>query len=782
MKKRNLKDFLTNKNRSYSAQAAVTSLIVHLVLIIFAGSIVAVRYVQKQNAELIARTESKPKLERKKMQAARIEQIQKKALTSKLVSKKVSIANPEFVLPDTGRISSLKTQKIMLPGADAGRALKNLSRSTGIGPANINFFGVRAESEKVVFAIEASAGMLDDRTGGVATYEYIREELAKIIAEMKTAILFNLVFYDQQRVFMFRPNLVPATKDTANEVVEWMKTVNGNPEEAGLHPDQNNYTTPGFYDTAVGSDAQGWLRALQCAMEQQPDTVLMLGLGWGHHHISQEKTTRLLDAAMWELMIGSVISDAPALLSDRKLKGELLKEADVSLQQEEKLRQAKIIPTGFVRDIAQYVEYSKNQVLEHLESVYQTGYKEKGLSRPDVHFVCLSEPGNQVVSSRVTKNLWALTGRFNGKFEFLSREAERIKTTEAGTQQVAENTDASAGVPMPPISFLGAEGSGTRIAFILEASTNMLSDETGGTFSYELIKERLQKAVAGIQSNAQFNIILYNEKQIALFQPEMVAAELGHTTQLKEWLQSVNKERTTAGIPDTMVSDVSLTDYRTVVGTDSSGWLRAFQVAEEQQADSVFIVGSGWGAHSISRDKGRKLLDFSIWKQWSGGAAAGMAVTEETTEEEGTEEGEVVISTTTTTGSKTSKATITGMKPDGQQRDALLKDALKRIEAENKLRKLKGLPPPFVRDLLSYFCYTAQQVSDHLSTVCTSSGAGNPAINFICLTPGQATDVAGISRNLQKLTEAYGGALILFRGADNLEEIKKLNRDIELSN
>ena len=69
MKKQNLSTFLKNKTRSYSAQAAITSFAVHLLLIIFAGSIVAVRYVQKQNAELIARTEARPKMERKKLQA-----------------------------------------------------------------------------------------------------------------------------------------------------------------------------------------------------------------------------------------------------------------------------------------------------------------------------------------------------------------------------------------------------------------------------------------------------------------------------------------------------------------------------------------------------------------------------------------------------------------------------------------------------------------------------------------------------------------------------------------
>ncbi|MFA7369727.1 MAG: hypothetical protein WC334_08800, partial [Kiritimatiellales bacterium] len=662
MKKRNLSTLLKNKTRSYSAQAAITSFVIHLLIIIFAGSVVAVRYVQKQNAELIARTENRPKLERKKLQAsARVEQLQKRALTSKLVSKKVSVANPEFVLPDTGKIGALKTQKLRLPGADAGRALNSLSRAPGIGPSRIDFFGVRAEGEKVVFIIDASAAMLDERTGGAATYEYIKDELSKIVSGLKPAMLFNLVFYDQQRVYMFRPNLVPATRETAGELTEWMQAVNRDPAQAGLLPEQNNYQAPVLYDTAVGADAQGWLLALQAALEQQSDTVMILGPGWGHHHISPEKATRLLDYALWELLAGNVISGAPALTADRKLRDDLLKEAATAIQQEEKLHATKTGPAGFVRNIARYVEYSKTQILDHLDSVCQAGYSARGLSKPNIYYVCLAETANQVVAGATTRYLWALTGKYNGKLEFLRRDSGAAVANAESPVSPAEEVPESKPV-VSPVDFFSIQGTGSRIAFVLDASPGMLTEERGGVASYSFIKEQMLKCAAGIQTGAQFNVILHDGQQIALFQPQMVPADPASIAALNEWLQPVNSDLTKAGLPENTVNKAPVTDYGTVIGTDSSGWLLAMQAAMEQQADLIFMTGSGWGDQPVSREKGRKLLDFSVWNSWGSGGTAGSAGEETVTEE--VDENGNITTTSVTTGESSgtpSLGTINGM-------------------------------------------------------------------------------------------------------------------------
>ena len=785
MKKRTLSTLLKNKTRSYSAQAAITSFVIHLLLVIFAGSIVAVKYVQKQNAMLIAQTESRPKLERKKIQApARVEQLQKRALTSKLISKKVSVANPEFVLPDTGKISSLKTQKISLPGTDVGRALSSLSRVSGIGPSRIDFFGVRAEGEKAVFIIDASAAMLDERTGGLATYDYIKSELAEIVSKLKPTMLFNLILYDQQRVCMFRPNLVPATREISGELAAWIQSVNSDPAQAGLSPERNNYQAPVLYETAVGSDAQGWVLALQAALEQQPDTALLLGSGWGRHPISEEKAARLLEYALWEMLAGNVVSSAPALTSDRKLRDDLLKEASVALQQEDKLRASKTIPTGFVRDIAHYVEYSKNQIMEHLDFICLVACKEQVPRPPDIHFVCLTETANQVVAGGTVRHLWALTRKFNGKLEFLRRDPAVIGNSESSTGQNSEVVAATA--RNSPLTFFGTSGAGSRVAFILDASDKMLPTEGGGTFSYRFIKDQIQKAAAEIQPSAQFNVILHDGKKLALFQPEMVLANPENISALTDWIQPVNSDPLQLGIPDRLVSDPVLKNYGTAVGTDSSGWLRALQVAMEQQSDLVFLMGPGWSDQPVSLEKGRKLLDFSVWNSWGGGGGTVGSADETETTEEVDEDGNVTATTVTTTAgsaASTSLGSINGMQQDKKQRDALLKEALKAIEKEERQRKIKKIPQPFVRDVRSYLRYAVPQITEHLSSIVQVEYiAGNrakPIINYICLELAEAPGTATSDRNLRKLITDYEGSLIPFYGADSREKMKEFNRSLD---
>lgn len=779
MKKRNLANLLKRKTRSCSAQAAATSIAVHVLLILLAGSIVAVHYVQKQNAELIAHTESHPKLERRKLQApAKIEQLQKRALTSKLVSKKVSFANPEFVLPDTGKISSLRTQKSSLPGMDATRIFKNLSRTPGIGPSRIDFFGIRAEGEKAVLMIDASALMLDDKTGGSATYDYIKNELEKIVSKMKPAMLFNLIFYDQNHVFMFRPKLVPATRAAVGDLAEWIRPVNRDPEHPGLTSEQDNYSAPVLYSTAIGSGAHGWVKALQASMEQQPDVILILGSGWGKHPISKEKAERLREYSLLELMVGNLISGSPVLKSDRKLRADLLKEASESLKNEDKRRDAEDLPPGFVRDISQYVEYSKDQILDHLDAVSQAAYSDQGLSKPAVDYVCLATADNQVVAGDITKHLRSLTGQYNGQLDFLRKESIQSPVVEKDSLLPDDS-------PKPlrsTVEFFGAEERGSRIAFILDASKEMLTEETGGVSSYEVIKERLLKAVAGIQAGVPFTVILYDERQAVLFRPEMVPSETNNVEALKEWLLPVNKDPLHPGIPEGYSNRVEVTDYDTVIGSDISGWPLALQAAIEQHADVVWIAASGWGDLAVNREKGRKLLDFSIWDAWGGGGGAveESADTSETGDGSSMGDGLSALSV-----GSVSLGNISGMQQDKQQRDLLLKEALKAIDQENKERKVEKLPPPFVRDILDYLRYAPSQISEHLDEVVRvndlSGDEQKPVLHFVCLQPAKGRPDADTVRKLRKLTTDYNGSYILFRGAESRDEMKHLNRDLDWS-
>ncbi|MFA7257206.1 MAG: hypothetical protein WC047_06510, partial [Kiritimatiellales bacterium] len=375
--------------------------------------------------------------------------------------------------------------------------------------------------------------------------------------------------------------------------------------------------------------------------------------------------------------------------------------------------------------------------------------------------------------------LSAVTGRYNGQLEFFRRDpvAGSAGSDAQTTVEVAESKPV-----VSPVTFFGVAGTGARIAFILDASESMVSDENGGTFSYSFIKDQVLKGVEGLQSNVQFNVILHNGQQLALFQPQMVPAVPENIAALKVWLLPVDSDPLKPGFPENPANGFPVKDYGTIVGVDSSGWVRALQAAMEQKSDVVFMTGTGWGEQMVNREKGHKLLDFSVWDSWISGATIAGDDTQDVDEE-----GNVVDTSsapTTTTSANGAAIGQISLKPDKKQRDALLKEALKAIEEENKLRKAQGLPQPFVRDVLSYLRYTPAQIRDHLNTVIQSEyapgGVIKPVINFVCLVPAESGD-GGIEtdRNLRKLTGDYEGSLVVFHGADTKEKLRDLNRSLD---
>jgi hypothetical protein len=774
MKKQNLSSFLKSRTRTCSAQAAVTSLIIHLSLIGFAGSIVAVRYVQKQNAELVARTETRPKLERQKLQspAAKVEQLQKRALTSKIVSKSVSLSNPEFVLPDTGKIGSLKTQKMSLPGADAGRALKNLSLSRGIGPMRINFFGIRAESEKAVFIIDASSAVLDPRSGGSAAYDYVKAELVKLVSGMKPAMLFNVILYDRQRVFLFRPNSVPASEQTARELAEWIRPVNNESSAPGLSKDQDNYVRPEPYRTAVGSDAAAWLLALQAAFEQRPDNVFLLCAGWGQHGVSAEKQRLLRDFSLWELLSGqgtASVAGTPVFREDRKFRDGLLRRAVDTLRKRDESRKAAGLPAEFLYDIPAYVEYPVDQILSHAETVCREQYLLNKTARPQVHAVRLVFGDNLGKADLSTAGLRELARRYNGGFEFLFSEQVAVvsrpvvkPSPAAVTEPVVTQSVVSAGTDAPASAaqFMGAPVNGSRVAFILDNSPASMLFATNNSAVWDAVVKSLTEAVAGLPDGALFNVFAYNGRQISRFSPQMsIAAH--QEGDLTGWLRDLHSGAvSSSGINAYTPSRV----YETAVGEDVQAFSCALQAAMEESASTVFVVSSGLGSLPVNPAKAGRLLDFFIWNAL-GSSSADAGTGNPNTGGEGGGEESVVINADP---SAVSGALLQPLPQYKKAASAILKQTIDRIAAERKARQEAGLPPGFVPDIFGSVEYPREQVMAHIAAVCKenylSKGNASPVVHFVCLQEAGKPPTKETMRDLRGLTQAYGGMIKYFDG------------------
>lgn len=165
---------LVNKKRVCSAQAAVASIVVHVLLILLAGSIVVVSYVQKRDAELGV-VIHEPKLERRQLQMPKkIERVRKTTRRPKIITTQATTFSSDFSVPDLGGMGKISTQKFDEPFARSTRDFRALSGGIGLGVPQFKFLGIRGEGEKIIFLLDASEQMLTVESGGKSACAYIK--------------------------------------------------------------------------------------------------------------------------------------------------------------------------------------------------------------------------------------------------------------------------------------------------------------------------------------------------------------------------------------------------------------------------------------------------------------------------------------------------------------------------------------------------------------------------------------------------------------------------------
>jgi hypothetical protein len=460
-RKKNLsQDHLTGsmkkKSMFCSAEAAMISVAFHVLLLLFAGSIVAIRYAQKHDASFAGENIERPKLERRQLQMpVKVQNLQKKSERPKVTSRMATAASSSFALPDLGGMG--------LPGQAGGFARVNteensgsrdLSRmgssgSLGFGVSSVNFFGARSSGEKMVFVLNASKLMMEDRKGGYVTYQFVKERIHQMVSGMQAATLFNVVVYNERNeVAVFSPQLVPASQETKKRLLSWLEPINKDPAKVGQIP--ANYKPPVVYESDVANDARNWLKAVQAAMEQGADNIFVLCAGWEWHQIS---------TAQREKLFGWTPAERKKQLEERgwpearvkdfeKKRNDYFAKGREILAKENEARKAKGLPPKVVQDMWYYVLndlkflplevppdrdslvvqqwYNLDNVVDHLDAVCQYNYVPKKLEKPKLHFVCLIDAdgrslaeGSLQVGSEGMAILRKVASQYRGGFEFL---------------------------------------------------------------------------------------------------------------------------------------------------------------------------------------------------------------------------------------------------------------------------------------------------------------------------------------------------------------------------
>jgi len=424
-----------------STEAAAISVGIHVLLIIFAGSIVAMKYVQKRDAAFAGENIARPKLERRELQMpVKVQNLQKKSRRPKVTSRMASVSQSSFALPDMMGLGDIGGG---FDRSGGGRSLSSMGAagSLGFGISGINFFGAKSKGEKMVFIIDAGSDMVTDDKGGYTTYQFAKDRINRMIDGMRSATLFNVMVFTGRTTRMFRPNLVPATPGNRKALKTWFAPVNASPAVVGNIKNLSGEYRPSrkYEDSPLegGRGLDGWFRPTQAAMEQKADNIFILTDGWGHHIMDEEDILRvngLNSVAEWLESIGWTAERIELHKKEREVYRDKARKA---LAEENKAREKAGKPKKFIKNWQNYMgqdlkfnlpdgppnfrtrfdgRYAPEHIIEHLDMVYNFNYVPQKLDKPSIHMVKLiASDADKTTDAELKK----IPKAFRGKFEIL---------------------------------------------------------------------------------------------------------------------------------------------------------------------------------------------------------------------------------------------------------------------------------------------------------------------------------------------------------------------------
>jgi hypothetical protein len=444
---------LKKKTLVCSTEAAAISIGIHVVLILLAGSIVAIRYVQKRDASFAGENVNRPKLERRQLQMpVKVKNLQKKSRRPQITTRMASVSQSSFSLPDMMGMGDLGSAGFDRSGGGE-RSLSSMGSagSLGFGVSGVNFFGARSKGEKMVFILEADKLMVEDRRGGYFTYKFAKDRLLEMIDGMSSATLFNVMVYVRDSSVMFQPRLVPATPENREAIKKWLAPLNSTPSVVGRIDNlPGAYRPPRTYENTKIDRMYNWVRPVQAAMEQKADNIFVLCSGYSWQRVPDETIMRIFDIESEAEWLESRGWSQERIAKFDRERQEWLAKARQALAKENQARQAKGMPPKFVADtqwmyymreelrwdvpddkprlweLVDYGVYKPEWIIEHFERVYEFNYIPEKLSKPAIHIVKLIasdgtpiDPPGDAGRAHYYVSLKKVARAFGGRFEHL---------------------------------------------------------------------------------------------------------------------------------------------------------------------------------------------------------------------------------------------------------------------------------------------------------------------------------------------------------------------------
>ncbi|VGO15670.1 hypothetical protein PDESU_04255 [Pontiella desulfatans] len=298
MSERTKKRFFSKHAKS---SAALISLGIHAVLLVVAISFVAVTVIHKEDQVFEAKQVRRPKVPIKKLQVP--VNIKKKKTQKPKLRKRI-------VVKQTPKVPEIKMPEITgVKGGMGGGYGDGGGNGLGFNMPEIDFFGAKGKGEKVVFIVHFGPATIGKNPYQRMTGYTIRNRLEDLINELPGVSLFNVAAYWANDTIALNPEMMLATPDNKQKVMDWMEPVNplkGNydhcfvwqgaqkkvtnarskyPQRVTGLPSYSTkwaypYEVPGGINTKYlgqGKKFMHWNRGVTWALQtQKPDTIFIL--------------------------------------------------------------------------------------------------------------------------------------------------------------------------------------------------------------------------------------------------------------------------------------------------------------------------------------------------------------------------------------------------------------------------------------------------------------------------------------------------------------------------
>jgi|UniRef100_UPI00378427B5 hypothetical protein len=368
--------------------AAAAAILVHAALFLLLGVLVIV-LPEPPSAEITA--------------TAVTEQEQEKPETKKIVVPQPTPATAAVARPTTSAMTAAGVSEVSLPDFDfkapteavAEVATTDLGSSFSVafqpkGTVQVNFFGIKSKGRRIAFLIEAERYMLTDPKGGIPAYEIVKQEIASMIGKFDVSTAYNVLMFDHFHLSAFSEKLVPATTSNIEKVRDWLYPVNREFEKIGLAAINYPALKAAQEIEPIRSRLlQGYMLAIQYALESDVDTVFIITSGWRHmaRYETKEELAEYLKDMRWTE-------------KNEKEWVAAVGKAQTWLKEENDKRKAKGIPQRVIRSIHEVVnelninvrhkpgpnieaEEREKQVINAIRAIYSSQNKTK----PQINFV-----------------------------------------------------------------------------------------------------------------------------------------------------------------------------------------------------------------------------------------------------------------------------------------------------------------------------------------------------------------------------------------------------------